>query len=198
MRLTPIFFSLMFLLTLSLQASLRVSYNAYFPQDSDFDTEYGPSIALGWFLPGDFIFLEIEAGYLQNDGTKGFSESGFSGEADFRQRTVPVLAHANLAFPLGERSLLYGGLTAGAAYLDVKGDVTISNQVVSEKISDVVFVYGGGGGFLFNITSALHLDLQYRYLKFSDAQFTADRLPGSVTIEVPDAHRVSIGAVLKF
>lgn len=192
-------FLLFSLFTSSLSATLRVSYNAYIPRDSDFSTEYGPSLGLGWFLPGDLIFLELEGGYLQTDGRRSFEEGGIGGNADFRQRTIPLLAHASLSVPLGsDRTRLYGGVTAGAAYLDIRGDIEVAGQSFSDSVSDVVFVFGGGGGLLVQLASALHLDLQYRYLSFSDAAFSGDRLPETIKVSVPDAHRASIGLMLKF
>jgi len=180
-------------------ASIRLSYGAWIPSDSDTNTEYGPTAGLGFFAFDDLLQVEAEVSYLSRNRSEQLSLFGSDVDLSGREKLIPFYLNANLHFPLPLPGVnIYGGASIGAAYVNIKGQGQFDGTSLSEEGHDLVFSYGFGGGLLIRILDPLHIDLQYRYLLFQDANFDVGGPIGSVEYKIPDIHRLSIGLMLKF
>jgi opacity protein-like surface antigen len=121
-----------------------------------FDSKTGPDgeIAIGhYFMP--MFAAELGAGYFESKGSPA-AQPG-----DAKLKVIPVLLTAKGLLPLGSVIEPYGEFGIGA-YV-TKLDVSVANDRVSGS-SKTAFGLHAGAGVNFNITDAMFLGVEGRYL----------------------------------
>ncbi len=137
---------------------------------ADFDTGWVGALTAGYAY-GNNLRTELELGYRSNgiDSVGGANGTGDVKSWSFLSNLLYDVKNSTPFTP-------YIGLGLGAAIIDVNGASPVSSSRVDD--SDAQFAYQGIAGVTYDMSEAVHLFADYRYMRTLDPGLTTDSQRG--------------------
>jgi OOP family OmpA-OmpF porin len=163
---------------------VRKQFDSGFAAGARAGYEMGP-----WRFEEEYIYHSND---LSSFSVGGVPASGVSGSRASHAVMTNLLYDFNLGWPVTPH------IGAGVGAVDVidrahaKGIGTVTND------DDWVFGYQAIGGLRYNVTPAVALDLDYRYLATTDASFRVPGVPGARYKTGYDTHTLMASLVYRF